>query len=248
MDILADFHTHTAYSHGKGSIEDNVLAALARGFKRVAITDHGPGHIFYGVRRKRLPEMRREIDALNEKYAGRIETLLGVELNLLSLDGETDFPGNDLLDIVLMGYHRGVLLRSAASLWSFTAGRNSKEAIECNTHAYRKALERYPVDIVTHPGEYVPVDMRTLARAAVRTGAVIEINSSHEATTVADIVLAKSEGALFAFGSDAHTPSRVGDFELAQRLAGEAGLTANDIVNSDGGGAAIFLERISKQR
>lgn len=63
-----DLHTHTIYSHGKGTIEDNVQAAIARGLSHIAITDHGPGHLFYGVKRRDIPRMRKEVDALNEKY------------------------------------------------------------------------------------------------------------------------------------------------------------------------------------
>ena len=38
--ILYDYHTHTVFSHGKGSIEDNVLSARKLGLKAVAISDH----------------------------------------------------------------------------------------------------------------------------------------------------------------------------------------------------------------
>ena len=34
MEILADYHTHTVYSHGKGSIEDNVKVAISKGIKK----------------------------------------------------------------------------------------------------------------------------------------------------------------------------------------------------------------------
>ena len=33
MQILADYHTHTKYSHGKGTIEENVLEAISKGIK-----------------------------------------------------------------------------------------------------------------------------------------------------------------------------------------------------------------------
>lgn len=41
MEILGDYHTHTVFSHGHGSIEDNVKAAIKMGLKEIAITDHG---------------------------------------------------------------------------------------------------------------------------------------------------------------------------------------------------------------
>ena len=51
--MIYDHHTHTVYSHGKGSIEDNVKVALSKGLKSVAITDHGPGHLTYGLKMSR---------------------------------------------------------------------------------------------------------------------------------------------------------------------------------------------------
>ena len=40
-----DWHTHTVYSHGKGTIEDNVKVAIEKNLTSIAITDHGPGHV-----------------------------------------------------------------------------------------------------------------------------------------------------------------------------------------------------------
>ncbi|MBF1138496.1 MAG: PHP domain-containing protein [[Eubacterium] sulci] len=50
-----DYHTHTTFSHGTGSIEDNVKVAISKGLKALAISDHGPGHLTYGVKRSAIP-------------------------------------------------------------------------------------------------------------------------------------------------------------------------------------------------
>ena len=50
MEILADYHTHTVYSHGKGSIEDNVKVAISKGIKKIGISDHGYKNVAYGVK------------------------------------------------------------------------------------------------------------------------------------------------------------------------------------------------------
>ena len=41
MKIIADYHTHTVYSHGKGSIEDNVKVAIEKNIEKIGISDHG---------------------------------------------------------------------------------------------------------------------------------------------------------------------------------------------------------------
>ena len=44
MKIIADYHTHTVHSHGTGSVDDNVEAALGRGLQTVGIADHSVAH------------------------------------------------------------------------------------------------------------------------------------------------------------------------------------------------------------
>ena len=90
MEILADYHTHTVYSHGKGSIEDNVKVAISKGIKKIGISDHGYKNVAYGVKIDDFEKMREEIDILNEKYKNQIEILLGVECNILDNKGNID--------------------------------------------------------------------------------------------------------------------------------------------------------------
>lgn len=50
MIITSDLHTHTVHSHGLGTVEENVIAAIKKGLKTIAISDHGPGHMAYGIK------------------------------------------------------------------------------------------------------------------------------------------------------------------------------------------------------
>ena len=62
-----DLHTHTTYSHGKGSVGDNVKVALDKGLEYIAISDHGPGHIFYGMNRQDFPNLKKDIEKMTVK-------------------------------------------------------------------------------------------------------------------------------------------------------------------------------------
>jgi putative hydrolase len=241
MQIYADYHTHTIYSHGKGTIRENVDAAVKKGLKKIAITDHGSGHLTYGVRSRELVQMRKEIDGLKKEYKN-IEILLGVEANLVSLDGDIDVTEKDreLLDILLVGFHNGAAprnLRSAGRLYLRNYASKlilpmKKSCAEINTEAMIKAVNRYKVDIVTHPGAKIPYNIQGLAEAAAKRGTALEINSSHGNMSVEYVKIAMKENVSFVIDSDAHTPGRVGDFTKGIKIAQEAGLDAARVINA----------------
>ena len=50
MLLTGDYHTHTPYSHGKNTVDENAAQAAANGLKEIAITDHGFRHVIYNLR------------------------------------------------------------------------------------------------------------------------------------------------------------------------------------------------------
>ncbi|HCX63739.1 MAG TPA: histidinol-phosphatase, partial [Eubacteriaceae bacterium] len=121
MKINADLHTHTVFSHGKNTIEENVRSARKKGLKKIVISDHGSGHLFYGVDPKDWVEMRKEVNRLQKVYPD-MEILLGVEANVVGLDGSIDVSEEQrkLLDTVYVGYHYGIKPRGPGSfLWFY---------------------------------------------------------------------------------------------------------------------------------
>jgi putative hydrolase len=241
MRILGDYHTHTTYSHGLGSIEDNVKAALEKGLKVIAITDHGFGHLGFGVKKYRFKDMRREIDALKSVYP-QIDILLGVEANLLSIDGDLDLDDSILpyFDILICGYHFGSTLKNwwrdaplhLCNMLKKVHPYFYEKAKQFNTRALIGAMDKYPLFFISHPGAKGPIDVKKVARKAFEKNVLLEINNSHGHLTVKDILLAKGENAKFIINSDAHHPSRVGTFELSLERAALSGLEAQDIFNA----------------
>ncbi|SJZ81817.1 PHP domain-containing protein [Garciella nitratireducens] len=244
MKIIADYHTHTIYSHGKGSIMDNVMIAKKKGLKKIAIADHGPKHISFGVKIKEFSKMRREIDQINDTIKG-IEVLMGIESNIIGKDGTIDVPKEflELFDIILAGYHYATYPASWKDVYPLTIvnglGKLSKswvkKAEKINTDAIIQAMERYPIQIITHPGAKIPIDTHRLAQAAVKTNTWLEINASHGYLSKEMIEIAKEHNVKFVISSDAHIPEMVGEVEKGILTAQSAGLTARDIVNAKEG-------------
>ncbi len=224
--LTRDLHTHTKYSHGKGTPEENVLAAVSMGLKTVAISEHGPGHMFYGVRGERLKELRRETERLKEKYAGQIEVLFGIEANLTGF-GLCDIPKElmDSFEVKLLAFHKGGRPEDGFGirrcLESLGVGRSDPVK---TAQALLLAGERYKIDIFSHPGLYVACDIPTLARGARELGIKLEINAARVTMTDDELRQAAELGAELIIGSDAHTPQRVGDDALAIAAAKRAGV------------------------
>lgn len=237
LKMIFDYHTHTVFSHGKGSIEDNVKAAVEKGIKSIAITDHGPGHLTYGIKREAVKEMREEINRLKELYP-EIEILLGVEANIVNKDNYIDISEDEAkeYDFVNAGYHYGVTNGYCISNWLFEHGilkgsKRREKLSKRNTEMFLGAIEKNNIKILTHPGDKAPIDMEAVAKACTKKGVLMEISTHHSHLTVDEIKIAAKEDVSFVISSDAHNPERVGDFQGGIDRAVEAGLDLNRIVN-----------------
>lgn len=234
MILTADYHTHTVYSHGTGTPESNVLAAIEKGLKCIAISEHGPGSIFYGIRNKHINRLRREIDELNRRFCNDIQVLMGLECNLTGF-GCCDLPfDTSPYDLLLLGYHRGIVPKDKfARTALLSAFKLSKYETEKNTDAMLEALNKYPIDIVAHPGEYIPVNILRLAQGAKELGVLLELNSKHTCFDVNSLKQAAEAGVFFVISSDAHDPKDVGAADILIKLAKEAQVI-DKVINIEG--------------
>ncbi len=233
--IIADYHVHSniankkplgiLYKHAKSSIEENANAAIKKGLKEIAITDHGFTHI-YGISKKNYPVARKIIDNLNSGYMNNnieFRILLGVEANIISSKGEIDVDEDiiEYLDLICVGHHPGsISIRNVKRNYMKTVGR---------------VLENYDVAILNHPKYKVDIDIIKLGEIASKTNTAIELNRKHAKDfSVEEIRILKEMGVMFSFGSDSHKYDTIGEFGKMTELAAKAGLTNDDIVNADG--------------
>ncbi len=243
MILYGDYHTHTKYSrhgHGKGTILENASVALNKGLKQIAITDHGFNHLYYGVRRRDMPEVKDEI--LNAREVTGVDILLGVESNLISQKGDIDIKESDFeyLDILLMGNHTLVKMCSFDDTMKMMVANTfgspyapSKERLSRNTTAFLRALDKYPIDIITHLNYGCPTDTLAVARLAKEKGTLIELNGKRINFTDRELEIMAEEGVKFIVDSDAHSPARVGECNNAMNIIFRLGLPISQVVNID---------------
>lgn len=243
MKITADYHVHSTYSkhnHGKSTIEEIVQKAVELGLEEIAVTDHGPKHYLFGISEKKIKEAKATVLKMREKYP-QIKILLGVEANILDYEGNTDISDDVLkhCDIILCGYHIGVLFSTPLDAWKFIfmnkLGRKNKKVFEemkeKNTHAVVKAMNKYKINILTHPGDKIPLNTAKIAEAAEKTGTVLEINNSHSHLNAEEIRIAKKYDVKFVINSDSHIKDKIGSFDKGLKAAVDAELDLKRIIN-----------------
>lgn len=240
MKIRADYHMHSRYSGDcKNEIEDVIKRACELGLKEIAITDHGPAHDGYGIKRQDYWKIKAEIDLLKPKYP-QIQILLGLESNILGTEGEIDLDDEmrEICDWVNAGYHFGSRLKKdfgfhLVNFMSRFSKHFYQKAVEQNTSAVVNAMKRNEIHMITHPGAKGPIDIHRVAQAAAETGTMLEINNSHGHLTVDEIKVAKTYGVKFVMCSDAHKIEKIGIVPESIKRAVEAGLTVENIYNAE---------------
>ena len=201
-DIKGDLHVHTEWSDGHESIEAIALAAKARGYQYIGITDHSAGRgIARGLNEERLRMQMAEIRELNQRMDG-IRILSGIEVDIRA-DGALDIPDKLLaeFDIVIAAVHSAM---------------NQEQ--EKMTQRILGAMKNPHVDVLAHPtcrllGEREPisVDFEAIFRAAVETNTALEINAMPNRLDLKDIhaLRAKDLGVKLIIATDAHSSSHL---------------------------------------
>jgi len=233
IEIISDLHTHTTHSHGTGSVEDNVKAAIDKGLKAIAISDHGFSHLAYRIRD--IDKYLHDINEAKAKYKGQIDVLSSVELNLVSLDGKLDMPEGyaEKFDLKMFGYHKLSGYKGLRNMAYFMLPiSKAKGSLTKNTQAYIAAVDNNTVDMISHPGYGLPIDKIALAQACAARNVALEINAKHPEFTIDELKACTAAGAKFVIGSDAHSPDRVGDFTAALEKAEKAGIRPDQIINA----------------
>lgn len=210
---VMELHCHTTWSDGANSIEQMAEAAVERGLKVLAITDHSSGlGIVGGLDAERLRQQRVEIDVVQARMGDRIRLLQGAEVEIHA-DGTLEHPDEVLaaLDIVIASLH--------------TSLRQPREQV---TARLLKVMRNPHVDIIGHPtGRLMPeregadLDMEQVLQAAKENGVALEINCSPSRLDL-DEVYARRAAEMeipLAINTDAHSTAQLDYAELGVSVA-----------------------------
>lgn len=224
-DLVGDLHMHTTATDGKATLREMAVAAIERGLKYIAITDHSQRvSMANGLNPERLREQWHEIDRLNGEFDG-FKVLKGIECDILEKGG-MDLPDDVLAeaDWVIASVHYGQQ-QSRAQITDRILG----------------AMENPHVSILAHPTgrlisrrEPYAVDLDAVFAAAARNGKLMEINANPARLDLDDVAAAaaKRHGIPLVISSDAHSTIGLDVLRYGILQARRAGLTAKDVANT----------------
>ncbi len=224
-DIRGDLHSHTVASDGHNTIEEMALAARARGYSYLAVTDHSASH---GFGNDVSPDqLRRQIELVREANARveGIELLAGSEVNILP-DGSLDYDDELLaqLDWVLASVH--------------TSFAMAEDAMTARMIA---AIEHPLVDAIGHPtGRLIErrapyaLDLEAVFAAAAAAGTMLEINANPDRRDLSDVLAraAARAGVLIVIDSDAHRVATLANMRWGVATARRAWLAREQVANT----------------
>lgn len=224
--LQGDLHVHTDWSDGKESVEAMARAAVARGLKYIAITDHSPRlAMTHGLDAERLRKQWLEIDRVNTLLHGQLTVLKGVECDILK-SGLMDLPDSILSQLDVVG----------GSIHSyFNVPRREQTA------RLVRALENPHVDVIFHPtGRIInrrtpcDLDIDRLIRAARDTQTLLEIDSYPDRSDLCDEYVRKcvTTGAPLVIDSDAHASPHFDYLENGIAQARRGWAERKDIANA----------------
>ncbi len=224
-DIKGDLHIHSTETDGRATIEESVEAALRKGYKYIAITDHSQlVKIANGMDERRILKHTERVRKINQKIKG-IEILMGVEVDILD-EGRLDFPDRVLkeMDIVIAAVHSRFSLDE-----------------ETQTRRILKALDNKYVNILAHPSgrlittrKPISLDFDKVFKKAAENGVFLEVNTHGERIDLNDVNCRRAVelGAKVVIGTDAHEVEQLDLIKYGVITARRGWVRRKDVLNA----------------
>ncbi|MCU1249389.1 MAG: hypothetical protein JWQ49_2418 [Edaphobacter sp.] len=225
-DIRGDLHMHTDATDGRDTIRQMAEAALARGLKYIAITDHSKNlAMTNGMDDARALAHIKNIRKVDAEMKGSIRVLPGIEVDILA-DGALDLEDATLaqMDIVVASVHS-----------------HFNQSIEEMTTRVLRALENPYVRILGHPTgrkvlgrEGYAINIDLILKRAAELGVAVEHNASPARSDLNDLNLrlAKQYGCKIVVDTDAHSTEELDQMRYGITQLRRAWLTPADILNA----------------
>ena len=219
-----DFQMHTTWSDGAETIATMVEACLALGHTCMGVTDHSYGlPVARGMSMESAARQVKEIDRVNEEYAGRFRVFKGIEANIRA-DGSLDLNEHErrLFEFVVASPH--ALLRRTED----QTGR-----MLAAVRAPGVAMLGHPRGRVYNTRAGVVADWPRIFAAAAEREVAIELDGNWHRQDL-DWELAASAldaGCLFALDSDAHSIGELRFTDFAIAHARLARIPADRVIN-----------------
>ncbi len=236
-DIRGVLHCHSRYSDGGFGISDLALAAMARGWSYLGISDHSRSALnAHGMTADAVQQQHDEIDAVNATLAGRFRVLKGVEADILPC-GTVDFgaPLLDRFDYVIASVHTRF-------------GMSSTQM----TDRVLKAMDDPHVTIIGHPTgrllltrEPYPIDLSAILARAAQVGVAVELNADPHRLDLdwRWCRAARAAGVQVELGPDAHSIAGLDHVALGVSMARKGWLGASDVLNTRGADEVLAYAR-----
>lgn len=227
-DLKGDVHMHTTATDGQNSIREMADAAIDRGYRYIAITDHSKNlAMTNGLDEKRALEHIKRIRQVDAEMEGRIRVFPGIEVDILA-DGALDLDDEVLaqMDVVIASVHT----RMEQSRDEMTA-----RLIRAIENPYTRILGHLTGRQLLRREPYA-LDLGTVLRRAAEAGVAVEHNASPERLDLSDrdLRLAKELGCRIVINTDSHSNRALGKMRYGIRQLRRAWLGPADVLNTRG--------------
>jgi putative hydrolase len=223
-----DWQTHSTFSDGAGTVEENVAAASERGLRLLCLTDHV---------RNDTPWVADFVAATRRVGAnGSVTVRCGLEAKILDTSGRLDLPPDHAsADFLLAADHQvpspdGPRLPNEIGAELASGALAAETVVDWIETATIATIAAHPGVLIAHLFSVLPKlglteanvsDERIarLADAARRHGAIVEVSERWKCPTVRTMRIMRAAGVHVVASTDSHRPEHIGRYDYCRTVA-----------------------------